>query len=153
MYKVFVGALAALLLFSSSQQIPYAAAAEPIAPQAQLLTPTDYKDCTPPHPKPAIDKNAPPNSTYLTTAMPPVRYRGDATITIEFLGLDDVNKYCASGSKKIMKPVCGYRFYGCQHGNKLYMPHPCVYPETNPYTRLLCHEIGHHNGWPGTHGD
>ena len=37
-------------------------------------------------------------------------------------------------------------------GGRVIAPNPCSYPETDLYARILCHEIGHANGWPATHG-
>jgi antirestriction protein ArdC len=33
------------------------------------------------------------------------------------------------------------------------MPNPCAFPDSDAYAHLLCHELGHANGWPPTHGD
>jgi antirestriction protein ArdC len=34
----------------------------------------------------------------------------------------------------------------------LIMPDPCKFPATDNYARLMCHELGHLDGWPGSHG-
>jgi hypothetical protein len=41
----------------------------------------------------------------------------------------------------------------CSFGppNEIYMPNPCSFPPSDDYARLMCHEIGHLNGWPDNH--
>jgi len=40
----------------------------------------------------------------------------------------------------------------CETGGRIIAPNPCSFPDTDAYARILCHEIGHANGWPSTHG-
>lgn len=102
--------------------------------------------CRPQTSPPPIPTSAPPNSSYTNSGMPPTRYQGNTSVTIEFASPDEVNRRCAGGV-----PVCGFRFYACRRGDKLIMPNPC--PSGQAYSSLLCHEIAHMNGWPATHGD
>lgn len=93
--------------------------------------------------------NLPPNPTYQNNGTPPVRYRGDRSVMVEFVAPDKVEQACG-----LAKPVCGYRMMACRRGNRLIMPNPCAGNHiVEPYGKLLCHELGHANGWPAYHGD
>jgi antirestriction protein ArdC len=41
----------------------------------------------------------------------------------------------------------------CATGERLVLPNPCAFGSNDRYAALLCHELGHANGWPPTHGD
>lgn len=81
-----------------------------------------------------------------TDAFPPLRFQRDTVATIATAGTEDVlNEDCG-------KPDSGIRL-GCtlirQH-NLVVVPNPCHYPE-DFYARILCHELGHVQGWGGLH--
>lgn len=38
---------------------------------------------------------------------------------------------------------------GCTVGSTIYVPNPCRWRD--PYATLLCHEMGHVNGWSAFH--
>lgn len=122
----------------------------PPLPVAKKIAPTDYTNCVAPQKENErkIPQGAPPNATYIYDGPAPLKFRGDADIQVKFRSVDEINKICTG----VNAPLCGYRFYACVKGNVMYLPNPCQYPDDNPYTSLLCHEIAHVNGWPAWHG-
>lgn len=92
--------------------------------------------------------------------LPPPEFRGEWTGTVRFV--DDV------------KALCGPDAYACAQGGVIIMPNPCT-PDAlasvgwyyadgslkmlkseyswsvEEYRTTMCHEIGHVNGWPGSH--
>jgi len=89
-----------------------------------------------------------PNSTYYSDGAPPARFRADNQVEVVFRSPTEVARICGGGTP----PTCGMQILACQQGGKIYMPNPCGSAEEF-YGRLLCHELGHLNGWPSTHGD
>jgi hypothetical protein len=57
-------------------------------------------------------------------------------------------------SRKQMVQDCGKKVIACGHINKaiITLPHPCLYPN-DPYALLVCHELGHNNGWNAEHNN
>lgn len=96
-----------------------------------------------------IPPTAPPNSTQWSTGAPPERYQGNTRASeIRFASPDEVDRIRNNGV-----PTCGYRVRACEIDGRLVMPNPCTFTQIEPYAHLLCHEVGHLNGWPLTHGD
>lgn len=85
-----------------------------------------------------------PNSTLISSGIPPVRFRGDNVAAVFFV--DDVTKLCGRA-----KP--GFVILACAQGNQIAMPNPCAYAASERYARIMCHELAHVSGWPATHGD
>jgi hypothetical protein len=86
------------------------------------------------------------NSTYYSDTMPPERFRANAQVTIQFAGQDTIDKICG-------KAPCNLITLGCQTPKKIILPNPCKYGSKDAFAELACHELGHLNGWPATHGD
>lgn len=84
---------------------------------------------------------------YLSDDQAPLRFRSNNTAIVSFVSV--IEQYCG-----IAPP--GYVFMACEtlyKGNPvIFMPNPCAYPDSDAYAHLLCHELGHVNGWPATHG-
>ncbi len=76
--------------------------------------------------------------------LPPVEYIRNRDSVIRFV--EDANTITN----------CGVSTYGqivaCAGVNNdwIIMPNPCMFPD-DPYARVLCHELGHNNGWPSDH--
>lgn len=80
---------------------------------------------------------------------PPIRFRKDSGAVVWFVSPRDLQMVCGGDA-----PV-GMVYAGCQ-GEKdgipiIAVPNPCLF-DNEPYAHVLCHELGHRNGWPGTHG-
>lgn len=86
-----------------------------------------------------------PNSTLISTGVPPARYRKDNAAVVYFV--DDVSPLCGRASTP------GFVIVACARGNQIAMPNPCRFAASEYYARIMCHELGHVSGWPGTHGD
>ncbi len=88
---------------------------------------------------------APPNSTPYSSGIPPVRHQRDNVAIVFFVS--DVSQLCGKPDDP------KYTTLACQHGEKLALPNPCKYAAFEFYARIVCHELGHRNGWPALHGD
>lgn len=79
----------------------------------------------------------------LQRILPPSRFQADVAVVTVF-SADAVARYCgpALACVIIMKD-----------GSKaVLMPNPCLVGTDDAFAGILCHEIGHVNGWPPTHG-
>lgn len=145
-FIVFVTGLAAML----SAATPSAPANDSVS--SQLPVPI----CVPPTQSPPQSSNA-PNSTPVSDATAPERFRnGHVCVRVQFETQDDVQRICIAGGA--ITPPPGYSITACYLrdpvvGLKIVMPNPCLYPDGDPYSHLMCHEVAHVNGWPVTHGD
>lgn len=88
---------------------------------------------------------------YGTTAFdgwPPLRFTRDTSAFIHFVAPQFVSAKCDDG-----KPDPDHPTEACSFGppSEVYVPNPCDYDARDDYARLLCHEIGHLNGWPANH--
>lgn len=90
----------------------------------------------------------PTASTFKTDSplYPPVRYRGDADTIIVFRDLVEVNRLCGVEMTK------NHMALGCvrplQSGTAvMVVPNPCLVRPGELYAAILCHELGHVNGW------
>jgi hypothetical protein len=83
------------------------------------------------------------------TSPPPDRFRGNTHATVQFETPRHINQLC-----RTKDTPAGSRLYACiARDGHIIMPNPCVYPmHPGSYDELLCHELGHINGWPVTHG-
>lgn len=87
----------------------------------------------------------PPNSTPYSSATPPVRYQADNVAVVFFV--NDVSPLCGKSDNP------KYTILACQSGEKIALPNPCRFAEREFYARIVCHELGHRNGWAALHGD
>jgi hypothetical protein len=92
----------------------------------------------------------PAHSTPYSDARPPAVFQKDATVTLQLSSQARIDASCQA---MFGKPPSGFRTNACASGHRLVMPNPCSYPDSDAYAHLLCHELGHANGWPPTHGD
>lgn len=105
--------------------------------------------CQVPQAAPKPGPGVPANSTYQSNVTPPIRYRGDRSFQVQFVAPEEIERACG-----LTMPICGYKMMACRRGNKLILPNPCAGNAIlEPYGMLACHELGHANGWPATHGD
>jgi len=91
-----------------------------------------------------------PNSSLFDDSRPPERFQKEATVVLEFADQAKIDEVC---HPRFGTPPAGMKTDACATGNKIVAPHPCAFAERDRYAHLLCHELGHVNGWPATHGD
>lgn len=77
---------------------------------------------------------------------PPDRFRGDVTVSVMFTSryAEECENYGLNPDQSIQ--ACSIK------GDRTYLiivPNPCN--STGNYARILCHEIGHQNGWGRRH--
>ena len=90
-----------------------------------------------------------PGAGAFSDGRPPERFQGDATVQLEVTDQAGVDRVC---QPLFGKPPAGAKTVACQTGRRVIAPNPCLYP-TETYAQMLCHELGHANGWASTHGD
>ncbi len=95
----------------------------------------------------AIAQTPPP--TPFSDSRPPERLQGDATTVVQFTHQAGIDASCQS---LFGAPPPGMKTNACFTGKKIIMPNPCAFPDSDPYAHMLCHELGHVNGWPPNHG-
>ena len=82
--------------------------------------------------------------------LPPAEFQFDKTLVIEFMHPDRVVARCAErGATVFVEP--GIAGGACADGERISAPNPCYFSGMDFYARLLCHELGHANGWPPHH--
>jgi len=90
------------------------------------------------------------NSTLYTDVLPPDRFKGDVRATVIFVQPELLQARCAP----YLPPVpAEYVIEACVVDGVMILPNPCALRTISLFDQLACHEIGHLNGWPGTHGD
>lgn len=72
------------------------------------------------------------------TRRPPMRMQGDARAVLEAIEPEAIESVCGPDTLACMRDV--------SHSPTVVMPNPCAFP-WDPYAVLLCHELGHVNGW------
>lgn len=116
---------------------------------AYQAEPAQGAKCRIPQAPPAPAPGVPANPTYQSSTTPPTRYRGDRSFQVQFVAPDQIERACG-----LTMPVCGYKMMACRRGDKLILPNPCAGNSiVEPYGKLVCHELGHADGWPAYHGD
>lgn len=83
-------------------------------------------------------------SDALAEITPPDRYMGD-TVAVVIFSEQATAKTC---------PVGAIACAGFSNGVPVIaVPNPCPLATRDLYAAILCHEIGHLNGWSAKHGD
>jgi hypothetical protein len=94
--------------------------------------------------------DTPRPGSEVASGKPPVRFRGDTTALVMFVS--DVETACRKAG---LKHVAGTVTEGCTvlGGERpvVIIPNGCK--KSGQYAVNICHEIGHVNGWPPTHGE
>lgn len=90
-----------------------------------------------------------PDQFPVTTSfdgMPPERFKGEVIIPVGFLYLDSLGEVCGKAALPLVR-------LGCATDKAIAIIHPCAPAFKGEFfARLMCHEAGHVNGWPATHG-
>ena len=87
-----------------------------------------------------------PNSTTTSDAWPPTRFQGDTGAKVMFVAPGLIGSLCGEAP-------AGFVIEACTEGVMMVLPNPCLFEHTDEYAKLVCHELGHRNLWPSTHGD
>lgn len=81
------------------------------------------------------------------TTMPPVARRGDVRVVVEFIAPEAIASACAGSAVAVGtygEPLgCTALWPGRP---TMVLPNPCAFPFSD-YATLVCHELGHVNGW------
>ena len=92
-----------------------------------------------------------PHSTATSDALPPLRYQQNMAAVMVTVHPSMLAEACN------VKVPPGYTLMACSFEDQgtpvIIMPNPCLFADGDYYARILCHESGHVNGWPATHGD
>jgi hypothetical protein len=103
------------------------------APGAILLNPTNERS-----PQMVLGRYTIPANAY-----PPTRFIKHRNITtVAFATPEGIALACGGAVGEII--ACASVDAG--DGNWIAAPHPCQFPN-DPYAVVLCHELGHNNGW------
>lgn len=85
----------------------------------------------------------------IDSAWPPERYRNDVEAAPTFyVAQDRLERLCGW-----TPPRPGVVLLGCERGGMIFLPNPCwdVRYSREKFAELVCHEMGHANGWSGKH--
>lgn len=82
----------------------------------------------------------------LAQVVPPDRYQADRAAIVAF-SHEAVKKLCQADAA-----IACVKTYA-DGSVLLVMPNPCPLAGKELYATILCHELGHLNRWPATHGD
>lgn len=87
-------------------------------------------------------------------ALPPVNYTGASTKEIRIDFKNPISVHIACGGDIFEFTNQSHQIFACAGVDKdwIVMPDPCAHKDES-YARLLCHELGHTKGWPGSHPD
>ena len=80
---------------------------------------------------------------------PPKRYQSHASFTLTTVDRSAISGICDDG----VPPPCPLQTDACTIRSHVYVPDPCLAEfKGESFAALLCHEKGHVDGWPATHG-
>ena len=87
---------------------------------------------------------------YGLGSAPGADYRKSKALRVEFLSPSKVGMRCASrGATAYGRPTLNGM--GCSNTVMMTVMNPCDLKDAGWYADLLCHEMGHSNGWPANH--
>ena len=81
---------------------------------------------------------------------PPLQYRNDTVVPVEFVNPMEVGFRCAERGAKFLN-MPGVNSKACASTDLVTMPNPCMTITGGWYAELLCHELAHANGWSPKH--
>ena len=84
--------------------------------------------------------------TLISDGVPPARFQRDAVAQVWFVSPGAVDLICDQKGLGFNVVACSYPAQ-----RKIIVPNPCLADPREYYGRMLCHELGHINGWPGNH--
>lgn len=86
----------------------------------------------------------------INSGLPPIQYQGNSVSVLQTVDNPNTEENCGKAPE-------GSVILACTHTDKkagvstVTMPNPCLFADTEFYAKLLCHELGHVNGWNRTH--
>lgn len=83
-----------------------------------------------------------PRAGGFSPDLPPKQYQGGARMKVHFT--DHAQSLCG-----IVKAAKGSIACAGVGSDWAIMPNPCTWRD--PYARMMCHELGHSNGWAAEH--
>jgi hypothetical protein len=87
------------------------------------------------------------DASFAPPATPPSKHPGKA-IRVDFVDPEMLAGIChRQGLRPAGEPHAAY----CSGYGKITVANPCSAPNRSWYTRALCHELAHANGWPPDH--
>lgn len=85
----------------------------------------------------------------VNSGMPPERFRGNAASVVVFTDRAGIEAICGKSEPPNIMLACRRAF---PNGTPLVvMPNPCLLGESEFFAKIMCHEMGHVNGWTGNH--
>lgn len=75
---------------------------------------------------------------------PPGRFRQSRPALVEFVGPEIVSQRCGQLGAQVLANACS-------DFQRIVIGNPCEYP--GAYAAMMCHELGHLNGWAANHQD
>jgi hypothetical protein len=78
---------------------------------------------------------------------PPDRFQSDNYAVALFGGPAAITALCGGVRADGRVPLA------CTSDHTMALPNPCVFAHADFYAAIVCHELGHANGWPQNHGD
>lgn len=92
-----------------------------------------------------------PNSSLYNSGPPPVRFQGDGAAVVAFVHPSRINETC--GTDPMPKPYIRIACAGSKNGTPaIVLPNPCLFTN-EAFALVACHELGHINRWPASHGN
>ena len=88
--------------------------------------------------------------TPFSDGRPPAAFQGSATLVVEVGDQAHIDRVC---HPLFGKPPAGMKTDACHTGERVVLPNPCTFPQSDGYARMLCHELGHANGWSANHDE
>lgn len=81
---------------------------------------------------------------------PPQRFQGDKVAVVVFGGRPVIEYLCGKPNADGVGPIActGEK----KHTTVMALPNPCAFADFDFYAAIVCHELGHANGWPASHG-
>lgn len=73
---------------------------------------------------------------------PPPQFRGDVATRVEFVAPERVSIRCIERGATFLANACTGQ-------GLVTAPNPCSF--SDPYARIMCHEMAHINGWANDH--
>ena len=87
-------------------------------------------------------------TSMVDSGYPPPKYQHDGIAAVTFfVGQKKINSICGEAGPGYQTQACAF-----SGDRKLVLPNACDAEfEGQSFARLVCHEMGHLNGWPGNH--